>query len=477
MKNISIKKNYFYNLAYQILVIISPLITTPYLSRVLQPEGIGIYSFTNSIVSYFILFATMGLSIYGQREISYVQNDKIKRSKIFWEIKILTIINVFICLLIYLILTVLYVDNQYLLIYLIWGISIFNVAVDVTWFFQGLEEFKKIVTRNFFIKILDIMYIFIFVKDKDDLIIYILGIVIFQVLGNAILWISLPKYIVIPKVKNIKPLRNIKEIISLFIPALAIQLYLVLDKIMLGCFSDSFIENGYYEQAMKISKLVLTIVISLGTVMVPRIGFLFGQKQYEKVIEYMYKSYKFVCFLGIPLCVGLISISDNLVPWFFGIDYMKVSDILKISSVLIIFIGISNVTGLQYLIPTKRQRIFTYTVILGAIINIISNIIFIPKFYAMGAAISSAIAEGTIMVVQLIAIRREIKFKMIIKNAINYIVASFIMGLVLYIEGIYIVSSMINTFIMILSGIFVYAILLVLLKDKFFINNIRKINM
>ena len=476
MKSVSIKKNYFYNLMYQILLIISPIITTPYLSRVLQPEGIGIYSFTNSIVSYFILFATMGLSIYGQREISYVQNDKLKRSKIFWETKILTIINVFICLLIYLILISLYVDTQYLLIYFIWGISIFNVAVDVTWFFQGLEEFKKVVTRNCFIKILDIMYIFIFVKNKDDLIIYILGIVIFQILGNAILWLSLPKYIVIPKIKNIKPLRNIKIIISLFIPALAIQLYVVLDKIMLGCFSDSFIENGYYEQAMKISRLVLTIVISLGTVMVPRIGFLFGQKQYEKVIEYMYKSYKFVCFLGIPLCVGLISISDNLVPWFFGIEYVNVADILKISSLLIVFIGISNVTGVQYLIPTKRQRIFTYTVILGAIINIISNIIFIPKFYAMGAAISSVIAEGTIMIVQLIIIKREINFKIIIKNAKNYIVASFIMGFVLYIENRYMTSSMVNTFIMIVSGIFIYTILLVLLKDKFFINNIRKIN-
>ena len=188
------------------------------------------------------------------------------------------------------------------------------------------------------------MYIFIFIKNKDDLIIYVLGIVIFQILENAILWLSLSRYITIPKVKSIKSFGNIKIIVSLFIPALAIQLYVVLDKIMLGYYSDSFIENGYYEQSMKISKLILTIVISLGTVMIPRIGFLLGQKQYEKVIEYMYKSYRFVCFLGIPLSVILISISDNLVPWFFGIDCMKVSDILKISSLLIVFIGISNVT-------------------------------------------------------------------------------------------------------------------------------------
>ena len=142
----NIGKNYLYNLIYQILLIISPLITTPYISRVLEPDGVGLYSYTNAIVSYFILFATMGITTYGQREISYVQDNRDKRSQVFWNVKLLSIVNVCIWLIIYYIYIYYFSNNIY--IYLIWGIAIVNISVDITWFFQGLEEFKKIVIRN-----------------------------------------------------------------------------------------------------------------------------------------------------------------------------------------------------------------------------------------------------------------------------------------------------------------------------------------
>ena len=298
----------------------------------------------------------------------------------------------------------------------------------------------------------------------------------FQFFGNVVLWFSLPQYIAKVSLKKLNPFRNLKVILSLFIPALAIQLYVVLDKIMLGFFSDNFFENGYYEQAMKISRLVLTIVISLGTVMVPRIGFLFEQKQYEQIKEYMYKSYQFVCFLGIPLCIGLIIISDNLVPWFFGIEFNKVANILKISALLILGIGISNVTGVQYLIPTKRQNLFTITVIGGAIINLVLNIILIPNLYSIGAAISSVIAELFISIIQLLAIKNEINIKRILKNSINYFVAGLIMGCFLLGENMIMRPSIYNTMIMFFSGIIIYGIILIFLKDDFFISNLRKLS-
>ena len=469
----NIGKNYLYNLIYQILLIISPLITTPYISRVLEPDGVGLYSYTNAIVSYFILFATMGITIYGQREISYVQDNKDKRSQVFWNVKLLSIVNVCIWLIIYYIYIYYFSNNIY--IYLIWGIAIVNISVDITWFFQGLEEFKKIVIRNCFVKILDIIYIFIFVRTKEDIYLYIFGIVIFQLLGNVILWKNIFKYIDKPILKNLKPFKDISTVLSLFIPTIAIQIYIVLDKIMIGYFTNDFLENGYYEQATKISKLVLTIVISLGVVMVPRIGYLFEKKQMDNVKEYMYKSYRFVWCLSLPLSIGLICISDNIVPWFFGIEYAKVSEVLKISSLLIIFIGINNITGIQYLIPTKRQNIFTKTVIVGAIVNIICNFIFIPKLYAIGAAISSVIAEAIIAICQLIIVKKELDLFTIVKYAKNYIIASLIMGLILFFEQQFFLPNIVNSFIMIITGVISYVLILIYLKDRFFLSNIKKV--
>ena len=237
--------------------------------------------------------------------------------------------------------------------YLILGFNILSVMANVTWFFQGLEEFRIIVIRNFIIKILSIIYIFLFVKDEGDVNTYVFGLAFFLLVSNISLWSKLPKYIVKLELKSIKPLKNIKTIISLFIPTIAIQVYTVLDKTMIGLITGDSTENGYYEQAIKISKIVLTIVTALGTVMIPRIGYYHAKGDVERVRYFMYRGYRFVWFLGVPLCFGLVGVSSNFVPWFFGDGYLKVIPLLSILGFLILAIGINNVTGMQYLIPTN----------------------------------------------------------------------------------------------------------------------------
>ena len=393
----SIKKNYIYNLTYQILLLITPLITTPYLSRVLGADGVGTVSFAESIVSYFTLFAVLGITTFGQREISYVQDDIKKRTQIFWETKTLQVITSLIVLFLYVIFVLLQ-QNQTL--YLILAFNIIAVLVDVTWLLQGMEEFGKIVFRNIIIKIIGIVYIFAAIKTKDDVIRYIFGIAFFLFVSSASLWVYVSKYVGKPDWKQIKPFRNIKVIISLFIPTIAIQIYTVLDKTMIGLITKSSFENGYYEQAIKISKMVLVVVTSLGTVMIPRIGYHYGRGETETVNRFMYRGYRFVWFLGIPLCFGLIGIASNFVPWFFGEGYEKVVPLLSVLSFLILAIGINNVTGMQYLIPTKRQNLFTMTVLIGAGVNFALNLVLIHFFQSIGAAIASVAAETTIALVQ-----------------------------------------------------------------------------
>ena len=441
----SIKKNYIYNLLYQILLLITPFITTPYLSRVLEADGIGTVSYAESIVSYFTLFAAMGIATYGQREISYVQNSKYKRSVVFWNAKIFEFITAFVAFCIYFIFS-LFQQNK--IIYLLLSFNVLAVFADITWFFQGLEEFGKIVARNMFFKLLNITYIFIFIREKDDIFLYVFGLAFFLFLSNISLWGYLPKYICKIKKNEIKPFKDINIILSLFIPTIAVQIYTVLDKTM-------------------------TVVTALGTVMIPRIGYYYNQKQTNEIQHLMYRGYRFVWFLGIPLCCVLIMVSGNFVPWFFGPGYDKVSLLIKILSLLILAIGINNVTGMQYLIPTKRQNTFTLTVIIGAVTNFCLNMILIYFFKSVGAAVASVTAETLIAVIQIIIVRKELKPLRILAEGIHYYISGFIMMLVLGILVGKLKPSVLSTGIIVFIGMFVYTSALLIIKDEFFISNIK----
>lgn len=472
MSQKSIKKNYIYNLCYQILIIITPLITTPYVSRVLGAYGIGTVGYAESIVSYFILFATFGISTYGQREISYAQESAEKRSMVFWNTKLLGLCTSGVALLVYFLFAVTQGNH---LLYFILSVHLLAVAADITWFFQGLEEFGKIVVRNIIINVLNVAYILLAIKIPEHFYRYAFGHAFFQLLSNASLWLMLPRYLTKVKFRDLHPFRDVKVVLSLFVPTIAVQVYTVLDKTMIGAITQDFAENGYYDQAIKISKMVLTVVTALGTVMVPRIGYYFEKKEHEEVKRLMFSAYRFVWFLGIPLCFGLISVSSNFVPWFFGAGYEKVISLLNVLSFLILAIGINNVTGMQYLIPTKRQNIFTQSVIIGAVGNFVLNIALIPLMKSIGAAIASVVAETIIAVVQLLLVRNEISPLRVLKEGTHYFIAGCIMaGGVLYL-GTYLSPSIVNTMILAICGALIYFTVLILLKDEFFFSNVRKI--
>lgn len=464
----SIKKNYIYNVSYQILLLITPLITAPYTARTLGADGIGTVSYVESVVSYFVLFATLGISTYGQREISYVQDSVEKRSEVFWNAKLLEFSTTLIVLIVYILFAIMQRNSS---IYLIYSFQLLSVFMDITWFFQGLEEFGKVVLRNTFLKILNIIYLFAVVKTKEDILLYVLGMSLFSLLGSISLWGYLPYYVKKVKISKLHPYRNLRTVLSLFVPTIAIQIYTVLDKTMIGLITKNSFENGYYEQAIRISKMVLTVVTALGTVMIPRIGYHFQNKESNKIKQLMYRGYRFVWFLGIPLCLGLIIAAGNFVPWFFGSGYEKVVPLIQILSLLILVIGINNVTGMQYLIPTKRQNLFTLTVLIGAVINLVMNIILIKIFQSIGAAIASVTAETAIAVIQIIIIRKELSPLQIIKESVHFVIAGIIMACLLIPVAKILSASLINTIILVWLGIIVYFGVLLFIKDEFFLTN------
>lgn len=471
----SVSKNYIYNVSYQLLLLITPFITTPYLSRVLEPSGIGTYSYTYSIVSYFILLASLGVADYAQREIAYQQDNPHLQSRTFYEVNIIRTLLVGLSLCLYYFIISCFPGSH--LIYWYQALNILAVLFDISWFFQGLEEFGKIVLRNFIIKLISIILIFVLIHEPTDLNKYVCLIGMMNVLSGLSIWLYLPKYLVSVPHQEIKPFRNFSIIIQIFLPQIAIQIYTVLDKTMIGIMTGSPLENGYYEQAEKVVKLSLTIVTSLGTVMLPRIAYAYAHKDFETIKTNMMRSYRFVWFLTMPMFCGFIAISNNFVPWFFGPGYEKVVPLMQILSGLVIAIGLSNVTGIQYLLPTNQQNKLTFTVVCGAIINFVLNLFFIPLYQSIGAAIASLIAEITVTAVQFYIVKNLFSITQILRLSLRYFASGFLMFIVTYLLNYKLIPSVIHTFIIITIGCFLYLGLLFFSNDPMLMiatNKIKK---
>lgn len=315
-------KNYLYNLSYQLLLIILPIITTPYVSRVLGAKGVGTYSYTNSITQYFILLGCIGLNLYGQREIAYYQNDIKKRNRTFFELLFLRFITLTISIIVFYFTMVLH--SKYSYIFIIQVLDIIASIFDISWFFQGIEDFQKTVLRNFVVRIICVSLIFMFVKSPNDLQLYVLCYSGTLLLGNLSLWLYMPKYVSRSDIKNINIKRHIKPAVMLFLPQIATSIYTLLDKTMIGYITNDTSEVAYYEQSQTLIKTVMTVITSLGTAMMPRIANLFKNEKHEEIRIYMQNSIKFVLVLAIPFTFGIMAIAKGFVPWFFGSGYEKV---------------------------------------------------------------------------------------------------------------------------------------------------------
>ena len=470
----SITKNYLYNLTYQILILILPLITTPYLSRVLGANGTGIYSYTYTIVNYFVLFGSLGVSLYGQREIAYAQEKKQKRKQIFIELVLFRFITISIATIIYYIFFIRTgIYSQY---YKILLFEILAGAFDISWFFQGLEEFKKTVTRNILVRTISVALIFIFVKKQEDLTTYMYIYSLADFIGNLTLWFYLPKYFKGVKISKINITHQIKPIILLFIPQITLKLYNMLDTTMLGKMVEDKSETGYYEQSQKVIRLLLTVVTSLGTVMIPRMANMFANGEKKQIDYYMKRSFSFVFLLSFPMMFGVISIAKAFTPVFFGKGYEKAATLMSIISPIVLLMGIANVSGNQYLLPTKRQKEYTISVGAGVIVNFIFNYIFISLWTSIGACIATVLSQIVVDYMQFRQLRNDVDFKSVMKLSYKYLFASIIMFIACNLTKLIIASGIWSILLQVVVGVVVYVAILIKLKDEYLYMLIKKIS-
>jgi len=459
----SIFKNLSYNVLLQIVLLILPMISLPYVSRVLGAEGIGAYSYTLSITQYFIILGTIGLALYGNRQIAYVRDDVHKMSTTFWSIFILRVATTSVALIVYYI--VFAVVENYRLLQIIQSVHIVAAMIDISWLYVGMEDFKRIVTRNLIVKLGGLAMIFWLIKKPEDLTLYTLINVGMSFGSSLIMWVYVPKILVKVKVEKEHIFEHLKPAIQLFIPQIASQVYVLLDKTMIGLLS-TIEQVGFYSQAERIVKAVLELVTALGTVMLPRMSNIFARGDHSKMRSYFNTSLAAVSFIAIPMCVGIASVSFEFVPWFFGPGYEQVINIMIVLSPILIFIALSSVMGIQYLLPTNRVHEFTISIVSGAVVNVILNSLLIPQFQAIGAAIGTIAAEFSVMAFQAYFLRDTIDIKRYLSALTKYVIASILMfGTVRFI-GMNYGPRISTTLIQAGAGVVIYFVTLTILKDE-----------
>lgn len=456
-----LNKNFIYNAIYQLFIFIIPFLITPYISRILGANNIGIYSYTYSIVYYFMLFAMIGINNYGIRAISKSRQNVKELSETFFSIFNLQIILSLSMILIYLAFIFLY-KTEYHYIQILQGINLLSVLFDINWFFFGIEKFKITISRNLIIKMLSIVMIFIFVKSEKDLWIYVLIMSTSLLISQMYLWLFIRKFIVFTKVKFKDSFSHLKQCLILFIPVIAYGIYRVMDKTMIGYFSNT-LELGFYENSEKIINIPLSFIMAMGTVMLPYMSQFNDKEVKKKIID----SFQLNFFILIPMSIGLFIISHDFIPVFLGNEFNKSIYIVMLLSPTIIFSSVAMVIRTNYLIPQQKNKIYVESTIYGAILNLIMNLLFIPKYGAVGACIGTIASEFFVMFYQIICTRKFIDYKHVLKLFLKYAISSLIMAFSILLVGILIENIILKLVVELLLGMIIY----LLLNYKYFIYN------
>lgn len=416
------------------------------------------------------------IHLHGQLEIARNRDNKKLLHKTVSEIFFGRLVTLMISLLIYFA-VILKASGQYKLLYSVLSLYILGQMNDVSFILQGLEWFKMLAMRNIIIKVLNIVLIFALVREHNDLYIYAIIIHGITLIGNFSLWPQVIKYIKPKSFKNMNFIQHWKKSMIYFIPTVATMVYTVLDKSMIGWITGSEFQNGYYEQAYKIEQILLVFVTTVGTVTFPRMAYFFENDNKEERKRIMGITMKFIMLIACPICFGTMAISENLIPVFLGKGYEECILLLRIFSFLIIIIGLDNTIGKQCLISAGKQKEYNIGVIGGAIVNFVTNILLISKLGACGAAIASVFAESVILVVFIIYSKVELKIPKLSMCFFKYFISAMCMSIMVWRIGILISNKLVALSVQIFVGIILYGLFLLLMKDEFVMESIRRVKL
>jgi O-antigen/teichoic acid export membrane protein len=397
----------------------------------------------------------LGVKNYGNRAIAQTKTPE-ERSITFWNIYALQLCTSIVITLLYCVYFETFAKNR--LISQIQLLYVLTAVFDITWFFFGIEEFKTVMTRNIIIKLINVVCIFMFVRSKSDLWKYTLIMSLGLLLGNISILPFLRKYVSFVKPTFTEIKKHIKPNLALFVPALAVSLFNLMDKVMLGWLS-TMTQTGFYENTERLMRVPFGVITALGNVMLPRMSSLVshGKKnESEKMIEY---SMIFTMFLAGGMTFGLAGVGTVFAGIFFGNDFLECGTLLMYIAPTILFISWANVVRMQYLIPYGMDREYTISTFVGAIVNLIINLSLIPKFGALGAVIGTVCAEAGVAIYQTYAVRHKLDIKKYFLETLPFVFWGIIMFIIIYGMAVIMKHNTITLFAQILAGLAIYLLL------------------
>lgn len=468
----SLKTNFIYSNILTFSSFIFPLVSFPYVSRIIGPNGVGIYNYAFSITSYFILFASLGLPVYGVREIAKARTSKITLANTFSE---LVLINTFSTTLLAVLSVFIFqeisiMEREFFLAALSIAFIISNIG-NIDWFFRGVENYEFITTRTILVRIVTVVLLFFVVQEKEDYDMYYF-LTVMSNICISILNIYYALKITHFSYKGINLKKHAKPVFTLFSTQLAISIYVNLDTVMLGSLSTTE-EVGYYTASIKIVKICLTVITSLGVVLIPRLSHYLKEENNIKIQELTSKSLSFILIIGVPMSLGLSLVSEPIIYLFAGSEFSNSIDLIHILTPIILIIGLSNFFGMQILVPFGKEKLLLLSVVLGAVTNFILNLVLIPNFQSQGAAIATLAAEVAVTIFTGRYALKLLKFKISIKQILVYIFLSLTFIPIHFISSKAFESShVLNLATTIILCSLVYLMGLYLAKDSFLLDNI-----
>lgn len=459
-----IAKNYIYNVIYQIVVLLAPIATAPYLARTLGAEMLGVSNYVATVASIFATLGLLGTQNYSVREIAYVRNDKQRLEATFYELYLVRLILCTITTAIYIPYIAIAGYSKLMCIEYMYVVAVF---IDPCWFYIGMEDMGKAVARNFFAKIVNVVGIFLIVKTQQDYVKYVFLLSFTTLLASLLaiphLWSYFP--IKLRKIEASVIKKHLRGTLKIFWPQVATMVYLSVDKIMLEHFVSSS-AVAYYDQAEKIVRIPLTFITVLSTVMMPRLASRFSEGNEWQIKDYLAKTIQFSCFLAFPMTIGIAMIAPNLIPWYLGNEFSQVIQAVQVLSPIIVLCSLVGISGDQYLVATKQTSVMTYSYFCAAIVNVIIDALLIPQYGVVGAAIGTIAAYIVSLVIQYRNMLKKVKIQRNIMQSCMYFIKSLPMLFCVYAIGKWSPANWKTTLLQIAAGICIYFLTLIFTKDQ-----------
>lgn len=468
-----ITKNYIYNLVFQLLVLILPLLLSPYLVRVLGADQLGVYSFVTSTANIIVTVGLLGTYNYGCRQIAYTR-DLTEGSSATYS-QILTI-----RFLLGIVLTVIYgivcwAESEYSLYFLLYYSWVLSMIIDPSWFFVGQEDMKATAIKNLAVRLITVALIFLFVKREDDLITYVAIMGFSALICNILLFLQIKKYQISYHVSLQRVRYHLKGSLSLFWPQVATLMYLQADKIMLKYLTTDISQVSFYDYGEKIVTIPLTLITTLSTVMMPRIANEYANNNTTGMRELLIKAGKFSMMLAMPMMFGMAICANKLIPWYLGMAYTPSIMVIILVSPIIVTNSLSGISGNQYFVATNQTNLMLKAYISAAVLNILINAVLIPRYGCNGAAIATVIAAVASVVIQYYYMHKQLNIGVFIGFSLKYLLYALIMGMGVLLVGIKLTANPMASAIQVFVGVTIYSVILLITKDENLMLLLRKI--